>query len=209
MGFDACLVMRAFAGLRYSFNLIEPSFGQSCVCEPVDCQKEKIGCRETSRIHKNGEALPLAPVHVYKKAATAPAKAPAAKRLFLATLETAALPVPLAEAAEPVALEVELDVLPLVVVELVLLLSLPLVLVLLEEELSSDAAPKTPPWTVSGDEVCALAEAALYASRVFSLSLLSNGCQQSRPGLNRCQESTYGGLTTRDMPPSQWPTLEQ
>lgn len=129
--------------------------------------------RETSGIHKTVRP-PLGPVQVYKKAATAPAKAPAAKRLFLATLEDAALPVPLAEAAEPVALEVELDVLPLVAVELVLLLSLLLVLVLLEE-LSPDAAPKTPPWTVSGDVACALAEAALYASRVFSLSLLSDG----------------------------------
>lgn len=69
-------------------------------------------------------------------------------------LELPALPVDEAEEAEPVELAVDDEPEPEVLEE-----PLPLLLV---------AAPKIPPWTVAGDEPCALAAADLYASRVFA-----------------------------------------
>lgn len=68
--------------------------------------------------------------HIYNTAATPAAKTPATKRLSLTMLLAAAFPVEPAEEAEPVALDVPLA-------ELLLLLE--------SEELSAEAAPKTPP----------------------------------------------------------------
>lgn len=128
--FDAC-VDACFTDLKF-FRL----HGASCdnnICEP-----DRLYSRERKLSPKLGSVpIKRSPVvRVYRRAATAPANAPAAKRLFLATLELAALPVELAEAAEPDALEVPLAV-PLA--ELPPDDDVPLELVL------SDAAPKTPP----------------------------------------------------------------
>jgi hypothetical protein len=94
------------------------------------------------------------PPKLYKAAAIPAAMAPRAISPLDRTFEVAALPVDDAVAADPVSLAV------LEPEDEVLLL-----------EVSSVAAPKTPPWTVSGDEPWALAAAVLYASSVLPLDL--------------------------------------
>lgn len=114
---------------------------------------------------------PLGGSAFYKTAATPAATAPITINPLEMMFEAAAL---------PVLDEVALELVALAVDE-------PEALVLELPELAV-AAPKTPPWTVSGDLPCAFAAADLYASRVLPLD---------------------GGFTTKAIPPSQWPDTEQ